>query len=280
MVRQPQVGVGDQGAAVGKGAGGGVSGGVAELVAELGGVDEVVPPVYLADAARLKEGVPLKAGAPGGLGAGHDGDGVGQDGAHVSGQPHHPRAGAPGHHRWAKAGVQPGAVPLGQDAGVELVLVARAGAQRRAVGVGHVAVVFIRPGRGVADGHRDHRGTVQRVVEVVPPVRPPGHVGRVQALAAVGVARVLGAAVEHALIPPVGQVGDRGAPAHIVVQAEVVTVEAVMAAVEVDTVAEHMGFAVGHILPQRQIRVHTGMSHQKVPPCHGMGRAGQPSRTV
>ena len=244
-------------------------------MAELRGIDKVVPPVCLADAACLKESVALKAGAFGGLGAGHDGDGVGHDGAHVGGQPHHPRAGAPGHQRRAKARVQPRAVPLGQHTGVELVLVARAGAQRRAVGVGHIAVVFIRPGGGVADSHRDHRGVVQSVVEVVPPIRAFGHIGGVQALAAVGVARVLGAAVEHPLIPPVGQVGDRGAPAHIVVGTEVVAARAVVAAKDIDAPVEHMGFAVGHIFPQWQIGVGGGMFHQRFLLVMAMRRAGQ-----
>ena len=203
----------------------------------------------------------FKAGALGRLGAGHNGERLRDHGAHIRRKAHHTCPGAAGHHGWAEPRIKPGSIPFRQNAGIKLVLIPCTGSQRRAVRVGHVAVIGIPSGGRIAHGHRDCRSAVQRVIEIIPAIRAAGHIGRIQTLLPVGIAGVLGAAIQHAFIPPVGQILYGRAPAHIIVQTEIVAIEPVMASKHIHPPVEHMRLPVGHILPQGQIGIDTGMFH-------------------
>ena len=234
---------------------------IAELMAQLRRIDKVVALPHLPDAAGLIKGMPFKGGARRGQRAGHHGDRLAADRAHIRSQPHHARAGAPGCLPRAEPGIQPGAFPFGQHAGVKLEFIPRTRPQRRAVRVGHGTVVAVPARRGITDRHRNRGCLVQRIIQVVAAIRPAGHIGCEQFLASVCVARVVPAAVQHAFIPPVGKIFDRSAPPHIIVEAIRVAVKPVMAAIDIDPPFKDMGFAVGHIFPQRQVRVPGWMFH-------------------
>src|SRR5699024_1409991 len=81
-----------------------------------------------------------------------------------------------------------------------------------------------------------------------------------------------------------GKIFDRSAPPHIIVEAIRVAVKPVMAAIDIDPPFKDMGFAVGHIFPQRQVRVPGRMFHNThsfsgfgPPVVRQAGRAGRPA---
>ena len=129
-----------------------------------------------------------------------------------------------------------------------------------------MAQELIMPRRSVADGHPHDPHKIEGVVEVIPPVRPPAYVGGEQQPQAQLIFRILVLEVDHALIPPVGQVVHRGGPAHVVVDAEDGRVEPVVGAVDVDPVSEHMRLAVRDVLPAGEIGVERLLCFHAAPP--------------
>ena len=201
----------------------------------------------------------LKAGAPAGLGAGHHEHRPLQHREHVPVQHRAhgaalflfvPEADAPG--------VQEGPVPFREHRRVELGIVPGLLPQEGPVRIMDVAVILVLPGGSIAHRHGDDVLVVQHVVEVIPSVRPSGHVRGVQALLPAPVVRVLGLPVDHALVPPVRQVLLRGGPADVVLQAVDPAAELVMGTVDVDPPAEPMRLPVRDILPGGEIGVAQG----------------------
>ena len=227
-----------------------------------GRVNKVVFSADLADGAGLKQFVPGKAGAPGMAHGGQQAARFGAQGEHIILQRHDHR----GFLRLDRllfgarsvAGIQvDGAVLVPEHAGVKGDGIPRALPQDATLPVPHHAVEHIVPGGGIAYRHADGLHlVVGAVVEVVAPILALYHVGGPQFVFPVGHAGVLGAVVDNPLVPPVRQVGDRGRPADIIVFAELSAVKAVMAAIEIQPVPEHMGLPVGNVFIQRQIGVH------------------------
>ena len=258
---QKQVAQAHQGAAEGEAAVRPVADGVAQLMVVPGGVDKDIAVPILSDGAGLEE---LVVGEGAGALLGEDHPGPALHGHHILLQLHHRaavvaqllEAGDKGGGRWVEPGVQPDpAVIVRQHPGVEGELVALLPPPDGAVRVAHVAQELVRPRRGVADGHPHDPHKVEGVVEVVPPVGAPAHVGGEQQAQAQLVFRVLVFAVDDPLAAPVRQVVHRGGPAHVVVDAEDGGVEFVVGAIDVHPVPEHMGLPIGDIFPAGEIGV-------------------------
>ena len=269
---QEQVTLAHQRASEGEAAVGPVADRIAQLVVVSGGVDEDVLVPVLADGAGLKKLV-VGEGAGALLGKNHLG--LPLDGEHIPLQLHHRaaviaqllEAGDEGGRGRIKPGVQPDPpVVVRQHAGVEGELVALPPSPDSAVGIMDMAKELVFPCRGVADGHPHNPHEVKGVVEIIPPVHPPAHVGGEQQPQAQLIFRILVLAVDHALIPPVGQVVHRGGPAHVVVDAEDGRVEPVVGTVDVDPVFKHMGLAVRDILPAGEIGVERLLCFHAAPP--------------
>ena len=269
---QEQVTLAHQRASEGEAAVGPVADRIAQLVVVPGGVDKDVLVPVLADGAGLEKLV-VGEGAGALLGKNHLG--LSLDGEHIPLQLHHRatvvfqlfEAGDGGGGGGVKPGVQPDPpVVVRQHAGVEGELVAFFPAPYRAVWVADMAQELIMPRRSVADGHPHDPHKIEGVVEVIPPVRPPAYVGGEQQPQAQLIFRILVLEVDHALIPPVGQVVHRGGPAHVVVDAEDGRVEPVVGAVDVDPVSEHMRLAVRDVLPAGEIGVERLLCFHAAPP--------------
>ena len=193
--------------------------------------------------------MPLKAGAcAGGAAGGHKHGGL-QHRQHVAVQ-HGAHGAVTGFvSAAAEAGIQIGLSVFGNHAGVELRLVAFLFAKARAVRIVHIAVEFIFASGFIAHRHRYNAPGAEHIVQIIPAIGSHGHVGGIQVSLQIAVAGILILAVNHALIAPVAQVIHRGRPAHIVAHAVHIAAEEVMGAVYIDPVAEHIGLAIGDILP-------------------------------
>ena len=252
-------------AAIRKGAAGILRCGVAQFMHQLRGIHEVISVSPLADGGRLEKRVALKPGALVIHIAGRDKDGFFFDGQHI--RPQH------GAHRSVaglipmpgKAGIQIGFVTLGQHAGIKLRLVAGPLAQAHTVFVLHIPQEFETSRRGIAHGHGHEAHLVIHVIQIVASIGALCHVGRVEAHAAICVAGVRVAGINHALTPPVGKVVYRGGPAHIIAHAENTAVEKVVGTVHVHPAAEHVGLAVRNIFPGGKIGIERLFPHESIP---------------
>ena len=232
-----------------------LAGGVAQLMHHDGGIHKVVGIAKLADGGSLEELMALKAAALGVGTAGHHVHRLFQDGEHVLVQHRHHGAVAALVVKAGKTGVHVGHVALGENAGVELRLVALTVAQLAALAVMHIAVELVAAGGFVAHGNGHAAELVQHVVQVVAAVGALGHVRGVEAGKAAGIERIVGAAVDDAFITPVRQIVHRGRVAHIVAHAEHIAVETVMGAIDVHAVTEYMRFTVRDIFPAGHIGI-------------------------
>ena len=124
-----------------------------------------------------------------------------------------------------------------------------------------MAVELVLPCRGVTDGHAHDPHEVESVVKVVPPVRPLAYVRGKQQPQPQLVLRVLVLAENDPFVPPIGQVIHRGGPTDIVVDAEDGSIEFIVGAIDIDSVAKHMGFTVRYVLPGRKIWVKHLLPH-------------------
>ena len=261
---QTHVAYADDGSAVSEFAVGAVAYGVAELVAEERGINKVIFPVYLAHGRRLEELVPFEVGACGVALALGDILWILVHRHHVGSEHGDRRALAAdrlaagqeeGIEGRAEAGVKVYLVALDVDAGVELEDVALPLAQSGAVGIVHVIHELVLSRRSVAHRDADHAVVGAEIIEVIPSVRAAAHVGRVHGRLAVLVHWVLILTPDDSFVTPVGQVVLGRGPADIVVHAERLAAEFVVRAVYVYAAVEFMRFAVGDILPARQIGI-------------------------
>lgn len=178
-----------------------------------------------------------------------------QYGKHVRPQNRAHRACPGGIPDGAEACIQPGFVPFRHHARIKLRLIPFFFPQTHAVLIMHIAVKFISAGRRIAHRHGNHRHLVQNIVQIIPAVRTHGDIRRVQAHMAVRIQRILGFLINHALIPPVSQIILRGRPAYIVVKTVGMAAETIVGAIHIYSSVEYIRFAVGDILPGRQIRI-------------------------
>ena len=91
-----------------------------------------------------------------------------------------------------------------------MLLITGACAQSRAIRVMNIPVIGIFPCGGITDSHRDGRGFVQRIIEIVASIRTAGHIGGVQALAAILIMGSFGAGVYDAVVLSIAIVIHRG----------------------------------------------------------------------
>ena len=119
----------------------------------------------------------------------------------------------------------------------------------------HVAEKLVFACGGVAHGNAYLSPEVERVVEVVPPVGTSADVGRVKALFALGIVRILRFAVDDSLHAPVRQIVFGRAPTHVVVHAERIAAEPVVTAVYVYPAVKQVRLAVGDVFPRGKIGI-------------------------
>ena len=184
-----------------------------------GRINEIVQPVFFADGGRFEELVALVARSRAGGRAGH----------HVDRRfPHrqHVRFQHRGHGsvlirvaHAAKTCIKIRFSVLRQHRRVKLRLVPRGKSQQRTVRVVYISVKLIRPRRGVAYRHGYEIHIAEHVVQIIPPVRPDGHIRGVKVALQVAVVRVLILPIDHALITPLPQVVRRGRPADVIAHA-------------------------------------------------------------
>ena len=103
--------------------------------------------------------------------------------------------------------------------------------------------------RTVTNGYADRPDAVVRaVVQIIPSVFSLHHIRCPQLVPAVRHAWILCLFIDHAFIAPICQIGDRSGIAHIIVGAKFFSIKGIMTAVDIDSVTEHMRFAVRDIL--------------------------------
>ena len=175
---------------------------------------------------------------------------------HAAGIPMAPEAAQDSRNRRLKAGIQPyPPVVIHQHGRIEGKLVPLSAAPDGAVRVMDMAEELILPVRRVADRDADGAQKVEGIVQVIPPVRTLRHVRGKEDADAQPVHRILVLPVDHPGAGPAAQVAERSGPADIVVQAEQGRVEAVVAAVHIHAVAEHVGLSVRNVLPGREVGI-------------------------
>ena len=160
-----------------------------------------------------------------------------------------------------KAGIQVYILPLHQHAGVKAADFPGLAPENRAVRPTDVVVKLKIPRRGVAHCHPHIVRAVQGVVQVVSPVRPPDGIRGEELHLPLGVLGVPGGGVDYPLVPPVSQVLHRGGPAHIVVDAEALPLEGIVAAVDIHPISKYPGLSVGDIFIAGQIGIEGLLFH-------------------
>ena len=133
----------------------------------------------------------------------------------------------------------------------------------RAVRMHHVTHILVGPGWCVAHCDIQFILVSQTIIQVEASIRALGHIRRVHDLVPLRIGGILGLFVDDALEAPVLQVIHRCGPADIIVHTELFTIETVVRTVDIQPVAEHMGFPIGNILIIGQIRIedlHVGSS--------------------
>ena len=242
---------------------------VAQLVALLGGVDHHILAVYLPGAAGLVETVIFKAGSGRDVSAGQDVHRPTPNGLHVGFQlkAHAPRRAFPAAQPLrkrpfhAETGEQVDLFALHQNARVEhLVLVVG-----RAVRQADLANEGEWPLRLLADAH-PAGALFQRVeVEVISAIRPLHHVGSRQRVLFRKV-RNIAPPQADAVATPVAQIGQRRAPDYIISRTEAFFAACeVVAAINIEPVAEYARLAVRDVLPQWEVWVSCWVGHARLP---------------
>ena len=220
-----------------------------------GGIDEIIQTVPLPDRGRLKEFMALKPGSPAVHDARRDEARGFRHRQHVLFQ-HGAHRAVPGFVALGtETGVEVCPVSLGQHAGIKLGLVPGFFAQAGTVRIMNVAVEIIRPFRFVADGHGDDAPGAEYIVQVIAPVRPHRNVRGIKVPLKIPVCRILILPVNHAFIFPVSQIIRRRGPADIIPHAVHIAAEKIVGAVDINPVAENIGFSVRHILPVGKIGI-------------------------
>ena len=239
--------------------------GIAEFMVRDRGVDEIIGIPCLPNGGCLKEREIRKAGSGSIWRAGSDCHRLSSNRQHIRLQNRYHGAAAVGICRRTEACIQVDCAPLKEYAGVKLGRVALPFAEAASVRMVDIPVELIPSGRGVTDGHRDHRQLVENIVEVVSSICPTGHVRRKKQHVAILVGRIIRPGIDHTLIPPVGQIVHRRRPTDVVIRAVCVAAEPVVGAEDIHTPVKHMGLSVGDILPGGQIGIESLLFHTCLP---------------
>jgi hypothetical protein len=243
---------------------------ITKLMGELGGIDKIVLSLKLAHRACLKELVPLVRCSRGISRADPDIHWTFLHGKHILLQPeaertlkrHFPPSGHQGIRGEGKAAVEIDlSVIIYKDARIKnhgIICMA----DGRAVRIADMAIKSILSGRTVAD--RDAHLVVLsvKIIQVIPPVRPFGHIRGSHAFPVrIRIIRILQAAVDVALETPVREIILRGGIADIGIQAEATAVKPIMGAIDIDSSVKDMGFSIRDILVAGEIGVESLFFH-------------------
>ena len=220
-----------------------------------GRIDKIVQLPVFADGRRFKEFVALKSRSFAVHNAGSHKTGFLRNGQHI--RPKHGAHGAVAGSvpAAAETGIEIRSVSLRQDAGIELRFIPGAFAQAGSLPVLNITVKGEGTCGRIADGYGNKAFGAEHIVQIIPAVRPPGNIRRIQVSLQILIFRILILAVNHAFAAPVPQVVHRGGPAHIVPHTVDVPAEKVMRPVNINPVAVHMRLSVGNIFPERKVGI-------------------------
>ncbi len=239
---------------------------ITQLMEHHRGIYKVIQPACFADRGRLKKFMPLISAAGAIWFTGSYKGRSFLNCHHIRPQDSRHRSAPACITNGTKTGIQIGAASLCNHSRVELRLVPLSFSQPASILIVDISIKLIFSRRGIADRNGDAAFLIQHIVEIIPPVRPSGDIGSIQAHAAVLIKGIVCFFVYDPFIPPIAQIPRGGRPAYIVVEAVRVAVEPVMGAIYIYSIFKYMRLSVGNILPRRQIWIERLSFHTKIPP--------------